>query len=471
MGDMTLLPQPARRAILTVVLAVAFSLIAASPTAVATDSPSARDSAQALLKASSHSGGLCVILEPSDARFAIELCRGGKGLLHVLCSEQVKAADVTALADSEGLSGLVSAEDLSPRGLPYVGGTVNLLVAEDVAGLRKKGLAMDELFRVVSPGGSVCVRQAEGDLKDLEAALARRGIKEMPRVSPEGPWRVFRKPRPAEMDDWTHWNHAADGNLVSQDRLVRTPQSLQWIAGPAWSEDPPSAGALNAAPQFMLSANGRNFYLLGQGDKASLIARDAFNGVLLWIEPAPRAYKGMVLAWGDEVVLYRDGQIVALPAATGTPARTLVKTKYCIGLLCSDGTLLSIESDRLRAVELATGRELWSATNQRSALGSLVDAGKFFCLKDGQLECLGLGDGRSAWRTSMDTPPLQKSRLLLAREGLVLARTDGPDENVYRAFDASDGKARWSHSIAKSADKAYEAYNDNAYFASGLVWV
>ena len=44
------------------------------------------------------------------------------------------------------------------------------------------------------------------------------------------------KPWPAEMDEWSHWEHGADGNPVSMDSVVGPPRELQWIAGPRYSK-------------------------------------------------------------------------------------------------------------------------------------------------------------------------------------------------------------------------------------------
>ena len=42
----------------------------------------------------------------------------------------------------------------------------------------------------------------------------------------------LRKPWPAEIDQWTHYLHGADGNPVARDRVVGPPEHYQWIAEP-----------------------------------------------------------------------------------------------------------------------------------------------------------------------------------------------------------------------------------------------
>ena len=80
--------------------------------------------------------------------------------------------------------------------MPYVENLVNLIVAEDLAGTPEA-----ELLRVLAPNGVAYVKA-------------------------DGGWTKIVKPRPAQMDEWTHYLHDAGGNAVSHDTMVAPPQHL-----------------------------------------------------------------------------------------------------------------------------------------------------------------------------------------------------------------------------------------------------
>ncbi|MCU0874391.1 MAG: hypothetical protein MUE50_18815 [Pirellulaceae bacterium] len=94
----------------------------------------------------------------------------------------------------------------------------------------------------------------------------------------------FVKPRPREIDDWTHYLYDAGGNAVSLDTVVAPPRHLQWVGSPAWTRNHDHMSSFTA----MVSAGGRVFYIVDEGLRAEiqlpskwmLIARDAFNGTI-----------------------------------------------------------------------------------------------------------------------------------------------------------------------------------------------
>jgi hypothetical protein len=101
-------------------------------------------------------------------------------------------------------------------------------------------------------------------------------------------WLKEEKPWPVELDEWPHYLYGPDNNAVSKDRKVGPPQSLQWVCGPAYAR----SHEFNSSMAAMVSAKGRIFYIWDEGipgqpeknfpPQWSLIARDAFNGTMLW---------------------------------------------------------------------------------------------------------------------------------------------------------------------------------------------
>ena len=157
--------------------------------------------------------------------------------------------------------GPVSVDRLIGNRLPYMDNLVNLIVAENLG-----DISMGEVTRVLAPNGVAMIKQGNS-------------------------WKKTVKPRPAEMDEWNQYLHGADGNMVSEDELVGPVKHYQWIGSPKWARHHDTTASMSA----LVSANGRIFYILDEGPKESiqlppknfLVARDAFNGTVLWKIPLP----------------------------------------------------------------------------------------------------------------------------------------------------------------------------------------
>ncbi len=135
--------------------------------------------------------------------------------------------------------------------LPYADGMVNLLlVTDDDAGLEPQ-----EIDRVLAPLGVAWIQR-------------------------DGVVTSYRKPWPADVDQWSHSRYDATGNAVSKDQRVGPPRFLQWEASPRWNRGVKTSS--------LVSTQGRLFYILDDSHFAarsptwSLIARDAYNGIQLW---------------------------------------------------------------------------------------------------------------------------------------------------------------------------------------------
>ena len=132
-----------------------------------------------------------------------------------------------------------------------------------------------EFMRVLAPGGAIC-----SEIGSSKSDASRTSE-----------FQIIRKPWPAEIDQWTHFLHSAAGNAVAADQQVAPATALQWIVDPKYCRSHEIDSSLPA----MVSANGRLFYFLDEGPTGitdprfparwTLIARDAFNGVLLWKRP------------------------------------------------------------------------------------------------------------------------------------------------------------------------------------------
>ena len=204
-------------------------------------------------------------------------------LVHGLDVDAVKVAKARKHIESKRLYGPVSVDTFDGKNLPYADNLVNLVVAGELGDVSK-----EEVMRVLVPGGVAYVNG-----------------------------RKTTKPVPTELDEWTHYLHNADNNAVSSDSQVAPPKHLRWDAGPRWSRSHETDMSMTA----MVSANGKLFYLIDDGpigihetpvaglrrlpDKSSLVARDAYNGLILWKRPVPdwgtRSFKSDRLNWGAAI--------------------------------------------------------------------------------------------------------------------------------------------------------------------------
>ena len=236
----------------------ALAVLGASP--VITAQPmTAEQQAQQILKASNVKGGLVVHIGCGDGRLTAALRADpprADYLVHGLDRSDSQLAQARKYVQSLGVYGAVSVDKLQDNRLPYIDNLVNLVVSEDLG-----TVPMSEVMRILCPNGVAYIRE-------------------------NGQWTKTLKPRPDEIDDWTHYLHDASNNAVSHDVVVGPPRRMQWIGSPRYARHHDRMSSVSA----VVSAGGRVFYIFDEGSAVSilappqwfLIARDAFNGTVLW---------------------------------------------------------------------------------------------------------------------------------------------------------------------------------------------
>jgi outer membrane protein assembly factor BamB len=329
-----------RTAILITASAVCACLLARS---FAVQEPTPEKQAQSLLETAGVRHGLIVHLGCGDGQLTAALCRGPAYQVHGLDADAAKIRQARQALRAGGRYGQVSVEEWQGPALPYGDNMVNLLVAEDLG-----PVPMREVLRVLVPQG---------------VALVKRG----------GAWSKEVKPRPQNVDEWTHFLHDASGNAVAHDEVVGPPRYTQWVAEPRHTrshEHTPSIAAV-------VSARGRICYIEDEGPVASLqqpprwylVARDAYNGIQLWqrsftgwfpyminwgVAP-PQLQRRMVLI-GERlyVTLGLHAPVSEVDAATGKTVRVYDGTEGTEEIVCHRGVLLLA----LRTVTPARAAEL-----------------------------------------------------------------------------------------------------------------
>ena len=419
-----------------------------------------------LISELSQSGGLSVFVDCRDFSRIAELRVSGRWLVHCLYGEPETVEEAREFWQARGVYGRISAGPMPSGRLPFANNLVNVLVLGNVALPVEYELNGNEITRILAPRGRVYLRTS-ARAADLAESLRSSGL--IQRDSLDG-WLSFTKPYPADMDEWTHYLHGPDGNAVSRDSTIGVSRNLRWIAGPLWARHHDFAPSLSA----MVSAEGRLFYIIdeaapgiaGMPGKWSLVARDAFSGIVLWKQPiaewgwrhwtrtevdtfnrqnTPFELTRRLVAVGDRVyvTLGINAPVSELDAQTGEILRNFEHTQNTSGFLYHNGRLiLSVNSEPQRVMEprerhgvdktvvvldLKSGAAVWrkspyagvtARTNPERNAGVLflcAGGSNVFLLEKDAVVCLDLADGAERWRVPVPerkTQP-QRSRILL----------------------------------------------------------
>jgi outer membrane protein assembly factor BamB len=417
-------------------------------------------------RASGLSGGFCVHLGATDGKLTAELGASGKFLVHGLALDATTLKKARAHVRSKKRYGRVSLDTGSLRRLPYASNLVNLLVVENSGALAGKGFSWAEAARVVSPNGIVCVA-GKVDAAKLTAA----GFKD---VKTRGAWTTARKPRPTEMDEWTHWRYSPTRTATSKDMLVGPISSMRWIDGPRRTR------GHSSPPAGCVSAGGRLFYVYDYGPlfytvphRATLVARDAFSGVFLWKKPVVTdikysrlLYPGRALvARGDFLYapLKAGGPLVKMTAATGKELKTYAGSKP-ESLIHLGKELLLLERDTLRLIDEASGVEKWKTVVGGYGNRILVADGRVYvhATRLTTIVCLDLTDGKEVWKRK--DAVFNKRTCLTGCLAGTLIHSAG---SLLTGLSTKDGSTKWTHKYRMSGRSSPW----NVFFSASLAWV
>ncbi|NUQ64696.1 MAG: PQQ-binding-like beta-propeller repeat protein [Pirellulales bacterium] len=445
--------------------------------------------AQRILETTATKGGLVVHLGCRDGKLTAALLATNSYLVHGLDRDPANVEAARRHVQSLGLYGKVSIDQLAGNRLPYVDNLVNLLVVEEPG-----HVPADEILRVLAPGGAACVKQGNQ-------------------------WTKQAKPRTDQIDEWNQYLHDAGNNAVAHDSVVGPPRHLQWICGPDWSRHHDHMASLSA----LVSAGGRIFYIMDEGPREaillpaqwSLIARDAFNGTLLWKQPidqwnthlwplksGPNQLPRRLVAVGDRVyvTLGIDAPVSRLDAITGTTLRTYAGTDHTDEILESNGTLFLLVAqgpnqwkdylpnstyvwDNTRranaewawdeaarwvmAIEPESGRVLWKTRQRVAPLTLAANDKQVFCFDGEKVVSLDRNIGRELWHSEPVTRkspfPTGYGPTLVVQQGVVLLSVENKSMT---AFSADDGKKLWTAEHHRGG----HASPDDLLVIDGLVW-
>ncbi len=425
-------------------------------------------------------GGLIVHLGCEDGKLTAALLVSDRYVVHGLAKDDESLQKARDHIQKQGLYGVVTVDRWDGERLPYTDNLVNLFIAEDTG-----KLSMDEVMRVLCPDGIAYIRE-------------------------NGQWQKTRKPKPENTDDWTHFLHGPSNNAVAQDTKIAPSSYLQWSCKPLFARSHeliPSIAAL-------VSAQGKIFYIIDEAplgvkdprilSRWTLIARDAYNGIVLWkrsvtgntsveyraslnrsdwtgykgIPPEPGSgdvpvvSTGCLVAAGDRVfvTLGKNSDVSVLDASTGKVIRELPGTRRTKKILYNRGILVlhrksgqAGSGDIVQGVDPASGDILWKTVDHRVNSNSLASQGNRVFFNDARgIAAIDLKNGQKLWynqlKESKGIMP-GNSGTLVAAGGTVLFRKN----NNLVALSAEDGQLLWERSDVRGSEQ-------HLFVIRGMVW-
>ncbi|MHC4740663.1 MAG: outer membrane protein assembly factor BamB family protein [Planctomycetota bacterium] len=476
---------------LQIVSALGILLATKVPTALAGQ----EDEARQIASLAGFRGGLAVHVGCGDGKLTAGLFLADNCVVQGLhrdarCVERAREA-----IRETGLYGRVSVIHWRGKKLPYVDNLVSLIVCEDPA-----TVAPGEIMRVLRPHG---------------AAAVKRG----------GKWTVTFKPQLQGTDEWEQHYHGSDNNAVAQDTVVGPPRRYQWLGEPQWQRSHLAMPSINS----MVSTKGRLFTVedLASAEhpalpgKQALVARDAYNGIVLWRvmfadwhpiyirnKEMPVQIQRRLAAVGN-VVYCTPGYsapITVFDAATGVVIKKHALTVGTMEFVYDRGILYVVTGDQadisathadlsrsalktslfkrqaygptikrsadpkndILAISADSGNELWRISGadtkgyEGATLAVIGDRAVF--ATSTELVCVDAANGKPLWR--VPAPVVLKGPAGIA-VSLVLSDAAAylADSERLRAFRLTDGQALWETPATINHHKPPDVFLTN-----GLVW-
>ncbi|MFQ6131027.1 MAG: PQQ-binding-like beta-propeller repeat protein [Armatimonadota bacterium] len=396
--------------------------------------------------------GICALLG-CDGDLPIQIAQATELLVHVREPESAAVAGLRRRAEEAGLGmdRLVVEQGTLDR-LPYADNVVDVILATRVSLELLARLPLEEVLRVLRPQGKaiLCAAKSGGAsdtgrqrLRQWARADEARGARTW--TDRFGTWALLSKPRLPGADAWSHWEHGPDNNPVSSDQAIKAPYMTQFLAEPFYI----------GMPAITTAAGGRTFLATGhiahherEWDMVSkLIARNGYNGVILWQRDLPPGYlshRSAFVATEDTFYMIDGGSCLMLDTRTGEE-----KGRIRIPGLEGDWKWMAMQDGVLFVMAGEPGGEAKVIKGDRNFGGwSWGDLSEGYYARPRvpwgfghTLAAYRLDAKRVLWRHKEDAPV--DSRALAMRDGKLFLYC--PDSYL-RCLNAGTGKTLWTNS-------------------------
>ena len=423
------------------------------------------ESAAEIIKTSGVRGGLVVHVGCGDGKLTAALRISDSYLVHGLDSAHANVKTAREFISSGGGYGKISIASFDGKKLPYAENMVNLIVVSDGPTVTDA-----EILRVLAPGGVGMV-----------------GSRKLSKAIPE------------EIDDWSHFLQGPENNPVALDTVVGPPRRMQWTAGPRWLRSHEVPSGISS----LVTAGGRIFYTLDEGpigvtdsrlsEKWSLLARDAFNGALLWKIPVPKwgwqtwrddwrtKYKGemgwikslglrtsfpgeylqRMVAGGERLyfTLGNSAPVSIIDAADGKVIATCPGSESPKKLLLSGGVLVVRTAKNTIAFDGVTGKPLWKVDGgaaSPAASGSRL----VYTHKGNTMRCVDIRSGKSIW----DSPIRVSGETMISGDTILSIAGSS-----MQTLSLTSGKTIWDNKT--STPKRRRGGYSGVYIVGDTIWL
>ena len=485
--------------------------------------------ADSLIEQADMNRGICAFVG-RDGDLPLTVAEKTEWLVHVRDPNRTAVRELMQSANRRDLNiRRLAATSGSLAELPYANNIVDCVFATRADAAWLDTVSVAEVLRVLRPEGKAIVGQRREGGTDIvlverlnEWATNASAENVISWTDDHGTWVQLSKKIPAGIDEWPQWEKGPDNNPVSEDTVIKAPYLLQFAAKPYFI----------GMPSITTAAGGRTFLAVGHtghhprewASLGKLIARNGYNGTILWERDLPEGYlahRSAFYATKDTFHLMDKDRCLLLDAKTGEEKGEIripdlagewkwmafqdnvlyvlagepdpgVQTKRLArdfgGWVWSDvGTGLRSEDiekkypfgfgDTLAAFDLNSKRVLWTHSEETviDSRGLAVESKRLFlyCPKE-HYRCLDRDTGDVVWTN--DSPELRE---LIERDGRKLRSTPGwmsqtmavatPDALIVQgqarkyvvALGTKDGKYLWK--------KEKITRNPNAVYTDGKI--
>lgn len=407
------------------------------------------DLADLVLKSAGLDRGMCLNLDDADGKLTTALAKASRLCVQGSTWDATTVPASRATIVAAGLDDRASTIAIEAKGLPYADNLINLVVC---ASWGRKDIALNEILRVLAPGGKAIVGNDANPAAtaELDAELKKAGVKDIQALPRRG-WLQFVKPIDAGLDAWTHRLGGADLSSVNDDKRVGPWAEVRWIGDPRW-------GALYLTYMGRVTGGGRLYYKENRAAESGatqtwLAARDAYNGFELWRTPAGTPFKKSYYALDDTltcddqaVYSVEDDKLVGRDGQTGKKIREYDPGFLSTTVTAAGNVLLTSSKTKAAALAKATGKVLWTrATKAHPA----ADQSNAYVLGATELEAFDLATGKPRWKTKASTATGIPQVFCKGDIVYVSFKPTWTPTTLLAAYDAKDGNMLWKQDDPK----------------------
>lgn len=365
--------------------------------------------------------GICAVLGDS-ADVALELAKSSKWLVHAYLPDAEQAARLKKQVSDAGFGiDRLIVERGSLEQLPYADNMIDVVVADG------QSVSIKEIMRVLRPGGTAFLSAKAGQGNQLRKSV---------------------KPPLDGAGDWSHWEHGPDNNPVSEDQIIKAPYMTQFLAKPYYI----------AMPSVTTAAGGRTFLAIGHiahhqrewGGMNKIIARNGYNGTILWERKLPAGYmvhRSAFIATKDTFYMNNGDHCLMLDPETGAEKGKIQVADvpgHWKWMVMSDGVLYALVGAKDRNVQVMKGDRSfggWSwADLSRGYYGRRVPWGF-----GKTLVAIDLSNKEQLWK-HVEKEKIDSRSLSMGKGKLLLYC---PDHHL-RCLDTKTGDIVWTNAKAET---------------------